>query len=117
MNKALGIIGFIAFAIGILVAITFGIFPKDGDAYNIVVILLLILGVVIGLLNITTREMLPLMVSTIALVVVGDVFEPITTLGIGQILDAVLSLIATLMAPAAVISAIRALVSVGFPKD
>jgi hypothetical protein len=117
MNRALAIIGFIAFAIGLLLAIIFGILQLSDSVTNIVIIILLVLGIVIGLLNITAREILPLLVATIALVVVGNVFEPISAFGIGNVLDRILSLIATLMAPAAVIAAIRILVSVGFPRD
>jgi hypothetical protein len=117
MNKALAIIGFIAFALGLLLAIIFGIVPISDTVTNIIVIILLVLGLIIGFFNITAREMIPLLVAIIALVVVGNVFQPISAFGIGAVLDRILGLIATLMAPAAVIAAIRVLVSVGFPKD
>lgn len=78
---------------------------------------MVVLGIIIGLLNITAKEIMPLLLATIALIVVGGVFEPIKTLGIGSILDRMLRLVATLMAPAAVIAAIKALVAVGFPRD
>lgn len=117
MNKAFAIVGFIAFALGLLLAIIFGIIPISDTVTNIIIIILLVLGIIIGLFNITAKEMLPLLVAIIALVVVGNVFQPISAFGIGSVLDRILSLIATLMAPAAVIAAIRILVAVGFPKD
>lgn len=117
MKKALPIIGFIAFALGILLAVIFGIFPISPQAMHVVVIVLIILGVLVGVLNITTREILPLLIATVALIVVGNVFEPVSSYTIITAVDNVLQLIATLMAPAAVIAAIRALIIVGFPRD
>jgi hypothetical protein len=117
MNKALAIVGFIAFALGLLLAIIFGIVPISDTVTSIIVIILLVLGLIIGFFNITAREMIPLLVAIIALIVVGNVFQPIAAFGIGTVLDRILGLIATLMAPAAVIAAIKVLVSVGFPRD
>ena len=114
MNKALGIIGFIAFILGLVIAIVAGAL---GWQYDWVILALVLLGIIIGALNISSKEIIPLLLATIALVVVGGVFAPIKTLGIGSILDSILSLVATLMAPAAVIAAVKALWNVGFPKD
>lgn len=117
MKRALPIIGFIAFAMGILLAVIFGIFPISPQVMHIVVIILIVLGILVGVLNITTREILPLLIATVALIVVGNVLEPVSAYTIIMAVDNVLQLIATLMAPAAVIAAIRALIIVGFPKD
>ena len=114
MNKALGIIGFVAFVLGLVIAVVAGAL---GWQYDWVILVLVILGIIIGVLNITSKELIPLLLATIALVVVGGVFAPLKVLGIGSILDSILSLVATLMAPAAVIAAIKALWAVGFPKD
>jgi len=114
MNKALGIIGFVAFILGLVIAIVAGAL---GWQYDWVILALVLLGIIIGALNISSKEIIPLLLATIALVVVGGVFAPIKTLGIGSILDSILSLVATLMAPAAVIAAVKALWNVGFPKD
>lgn len=117
MKRTLAIVGFIAFALGLILAIIFGIAPISETVTDIIVIILIVLGLIIGFFNITTREILPLLVAIIALVVVGNVFEPIALFGIGPVLDRILGLLATLMAPAAVIAAIKVLVSVGFPRD
>jgi len=118
-GKVLGIIGFVAFALGFLLALIFGIINgiTGAEPGTAIIVTLVILGIIIGALNITAREIIPLLLATVALVVVGGVFAPITMLGIGAVLDNILSLIATLMAPAAVIVAVRALWAVGFPKD
>lgn len=118
-GKVLGIIGFVAFALGFLLALIFGIIYgiTGADPNAILILVLVILGIIIGALNITAREVIPLLLATVALVVVGGAFAPIKMLGIGAVLDNMVSLIATLMAPAAVIVAVRALWAVGFPKD
>ena len=114
MRRGLAVTGFIAFMLGLVIAILAGLLAPENPY---IVMVLVLLGVLIGFLNITTKEILPLLLATIALVVVGDVFSPIKMLGIGSILDNMLRLLATLMAPAAVIAAVKALVTIGFPKD
>jgi len=113
-KRTLAVTGFIAFMLGLVIAILAGLLAPDNPY---IIMILVLLGVLIGFLNITTKEILPLLLATIALVVVGDVFSPIKMLGIGSILDNMLRLLATLMAPAAVIAAVKALVTIGFPKD
>lgn len=113
-NRVLAIIGFAAFVVGIIMAIICGIIAPENPT---VILVLVILGIIIGALNVTSKEIMLLLLAVVALVVVGGVFEPIKLLGIGSILDQILRLFAILMAPAAVIAAVRALVSVGFPKD
>ena len=112
-RRALAMTGFIAFLLGLVISILAGLLAPENPT---IILILVVLGILIGSLNITTREILPLLLATIALVVVGDVFSPIKMLGIGSILDNMLRLLATLMAPAAVIAAIKALVAIGFPK-
>ena len=117
MKKVMPLIGLLAFVIGILLAVVFGIFPFGEEVTNVVIVILLLLGVIVGMINITAKEIIPLLIAAVALVVVGRVFEPITTFGIGHILNNVLILISTLVAPAAVIAAIKIIVNVGFPKE
>lgn len=113
-------VGLVAFTLGILVAVIAGILSAVDviELGNIiVVVILIILGILVGILNITSREIMPFLMATVALVVVGNVFEPISVAGVGSMLDNILKLLATLMAPAAVIVAIKVLVQVGFPQD
>jgi len=113
-------IGFWAFMLGLLIAIVVGTLTALGMATAImpaIVIVLIILGLIVGFLNITAKEILLFLVATIALIVVGGVFEPLNEFGIGNILDRMLALVATLMAPAAVVAAIKALWAVGTPGD
>ena len=110
----LGFIGFWAFIAGLIIAVVGGILSP---ANTVLVVILIILGLVVGFLNITGKEIMLFLIAAIALIVIGRVFEPLTVLGIGRILDNILSYIAIFMAPAAVVAAIKALWAVGKPGD
>ena len=113
-TNILSMIGFWAFIIGLALAVVAGIlWPQN----QIVIIVLIILGLIIGFLNITAKEILLFLAATIALIVVGNVFAPLKTLMIGAILGSILSYVATLMAPAAIVAAVKALWAVGKPGD
>jgi len=117
-GNVMGMIGFWAFIVGLIIAVVVGIMAALGMAASFmsaVIIVLIILGLIVGFLNITAKEILLFLVATIALIVVGGVFAPLKTLAIGLILDNILALIATLMAPAAIVAAIKALWAVGRP--
>jgi len=111
-GKVLGMIGFWAFIIGLVLSFVAGIVMPQNP---IIIIILIILGIVIGFLNITSSEMMLFLVATIALVVVGNVFSPLTVLDVGKFIGNMLVYVATLMAPAAIIVAIKALWKVGKP--
>jgi hypothetical protein len=113
-TNVLSMIGFWAFIIGLIIAVVAGIALP---ANEIIIIVLIILGLIIGFLNITAKEIMLFLIATIALVVVGNVFSVLTTLGIGAMLGNILAYVATLMAPAAIIGAIKALWAVGKPGD
>lgn len=109
----LGFVGFWAFIIGFVLAIIAGIFMPGNQA---VVIVLVILGIIIGFLNVTAKEFTLFLLATIALVVVGG--QAFTALGtVGEKLGDVLSRIGILVAPAAIIAAVKALWSVAKPGD
>ena len=116
MSKAniLSKIGFWAFIVGLIIAVIAGIVLPQNTA---IIIVLIILGLIIGFLNITAKEITLFLVATIALIVVGNVFTPLTVLDLGKFLGSMLSYVATLMAPAAIIAAVKALWAVGKPGD
>jgi hypothetical protein len=117
-TNVMGMVGFWAFIVGLIIAIVVGILAALGMATAImpaIIIVLIILGLIVGFLNITAKEILLFLVATIALIVVGGVFAPLRAFGVGAILDAILALVATLMAPAAVVAAIKVLWAVGRP--
>jgi hypothetical protein len=109
-------IGFWAFIIGLIIAIVAGLVSSLSDNEAIITVLI-ILGLIVGFLNITAKEITLFLVATIALIVTSRVFSSFTVLNIGKYLDQILTLVATLMAPAAVVVAIKALWAVGKPGD
>lgn len=113
-GKVMGLIGFWAFIIGLIIAVVMGIIAP---ANPVAIIVLIILGIIIGFLNITAKEVPTLLLATIALIVVGNVFSPLNMLDIGKVIGNMLSYVATLVAPAAVIAAIKALWQIGKPGD
>jgi len=142
----LGAVGFLAFIAGIILAIVAGIAveprtitavdpdiivgaAKHPNTVAAIVLTLAILGIIVGLLNITAKEVLLLMVAAIALIVVSggsevmkvgssgggfDILDKIAK-GFGTTITDILYYFGRLMAPAAVIAAVRALFAVGFP--
>jgi len=118
-SNVLGMIGFWAFILGLVIAVVVGILAALGivgaAVMPAIIIVLIILGLIVGFLNITAKEILLFLVATIALIVVGGVFAPLSAFSIGAMLDAILALVATLMAPAAIVAAIKALWAVGKP--
>jgi hypothetical protein len=114
MRNILSTIGFWAFIIGLVIAVVAGIvFPAN----DIFIIILVVLGIIVGLLNVTAKETMLFLLATIALVVVGNAFASLTALSIGKILGDILAYVAVFMAPAAIIAAIKALWAVGRPGE
>jgi hypothetical protein len=103
------IIGMVAFFSGMILAAVAGIFWKNTAGISLA---LVILGIVVGILNISDREVMPFLVSAIALVVVGSgsftVLNDIVD-GFGTVLNGIVGYIATFMVPAAIINAIRSM--------
>jgi len=117
-KRIIGYIGLLAFLVGIILAIVGGIGYHDNSG---IVLTLVIVGILVGLLNVTGKEVLPLLIAAIALIVVGATkgFQPLDDLGgeAGTKINAIVSYLATFMAPAAVISAFRAIWAVARPGD
>lgn len=119
-NMALGrkgflhYLGFAAFIIGLILAVVAGLLWPSNTT---IITVLLILGIIIGILNITAKEFMLFLIAVIALIVAGNVFAPLKVLSLGITLGNILSYIAILVSPAAIIAAIRALWTVGKPGD
>ena len=91
--------------------------PSVSDANGWVTLIMLILGIIVGLVSITTKEVAPFLISTVALMVTrvglgtvtGDVWKPLER--VHELLyywaTAILNYIVAFAAPAAVIIAIR----------
>ena len=108
-ERPLSIIGAAAFFSGYVIAVIAGIWwPENGG----LIAALVILGLVVGSLNVTSGEIVPYLVGAIALVLIGSnqVFTPLNVVvdGLGERVNLVVRMMAIFTAPAAVIQAIRA---------
>jgi len=108
-ERVFGLTGAWAFAAGYILAIVAGLFwPDSGE----LILALVILGLVVGFLNITQAEMLPYLVAAIALVLIGStgVFTPLNLAvdGLGEDVNLVVRMMSIFTAPAALVTAIRA---------
>jgi hypothetical protein len=116
-SKVMGLVGFWSFIIGLVIALVLGIIGafSTGMDTSWIIIVLIILGIIIGFNNITAKEVSTLLLAIFALIVVGNVFDPLPF--IGKFISTVLHYVTVLVAPAAVIVAIKALWQVGKPGD
>jgi hypothetical protein len=102
-----------AFLAGVIIALLAGI-AMPGDATAITA--LVVLGVIVGLLNISEKETTSFLVAAIALIVVGTAgFAAIDTIvtGLGTMINNIVANIAVFVAPAAIIVALKAVWSMG----
>ena len=102
-------IGSWAFIVGVLIAIVAGILGAGifGGFAEYIPLVLVILGVVIGLLNISDKEITNFLVAVIALIVASAV--PWATIPqVGIWLGNIFAYIGALLAPAAVIVGLKA---------
>ena len=117
MRKAWGLAGFILFCIGLVLSVIGGIVLP---ANIIIAMVLAIFGIVIGIIHVVYAKEIStlhtLLLATIALLAMTAAFTPITTLGIGKLVTGMLVNFAALMAPVALIAAIRALLKIGLEK-
>lgn len=109
------------FTIFVIIAIVMGLvvgylaYNHDANLSNInayVTLLLLVLGIIVGLVTITAKEVTPFLIATIALIVasISNVWLPLHTIHdlLYQWATYILNYIVAFVAPAAVIIAIKA---------
>lgn len=98
-----------AFIIGVVLAIIIGLLGTTvfGGFADMLPLVFVILGIIIGLLNISDKEITSFLVAVVALLVAGGVnWAVIPT--VGTMLGSIFANIAALMAPAAIIVGIKA---------
>ena len=117
MSKIWGTISFILFCIGLILSVLGGIILP---ANLIVAMVLAIFGLVIGVIYVVYTEedtsLHTLLLATIALLAMTAAFTPITALDVGKVATSMLVNFAALMAPVALISAIKALLKIGLKQ-
>lgn len=106
-------IGHYAFLIGILLAVVLALFVEQigTGTSSTMLLVLVILGVIVGFLNIQHKEMTEFLVAAITLIVMAPlsiVFSSIPL--VGGLIKEVLTYIAIFVAPAALIVALKAIV-------
>lgn len=99
-----------SFIVGVIIAILAGLVSRAVAAYEgVIILVLVILGLVIGFLNISEKEMTPFLVATVALVVTGTASNSLTVIpAVGPYLEAIVRNIAVLVTPAALIVSLKA---------
>lgn len=104
-------IGHYAFIIGIIATVLAGLFVdpvvSPERIVRFVVSVILILGIFIGVLNITHKETVGFLIAAISLMLVGTANLTIIGWGIGSALQAILYFIRILVAPAVLIVALK----------
>ena len=94
-------VGSWSFIIGFIVAVVLG-----AVGYSVTG-LLLVLGTIVGLLNISDREIVPFLVACIALIIAGSVAPAVPFLSVGRVLANVV----VFVVPAAIIAALKAIIA------
>ena len=125
MAKTMAIVGKVAFVVGVLFAIVGGIWGGTSIPTNdLVIVVLLIAGILIGLLNVTAKEGPTVLAAAVALIILGiwgftGAFAPVYDVSqvLGENVVGVVCCFALLMAPAAIIVAIKAVISTAKPGD
>ena len=118
LRRLLSIAAAICFVVGYILAIVGGhTWPENTG----IIAALAIMGIFVGLMNITAREIMPYLIASIALVLIGSagVFLPLNKVmhGLGTDLDDIVRFLAIFTAPAATIQAVRAGISLAAPGD
>jgi len=125
MAKTMAIVGKVAFVVGVLFAIIGGIWGGVSVPTNdLVIVVLLIAGILIGLLNVTAKEGPTVLAAAVALIILGiwgftGAFAPVYDVSqvLAENVVGVVCCFALLMAPAAIIVAIKAVISTAKPGD
>ncbi len=121
----LELVGKLAFVVGVIFAIVGGIWGGRAEPTNDwVVLILIIAGILIGLLNITAKEAPVVLVAVMALLILAiwgnaPAFVPVLHMsqGLGENIIGVVDCFALLMAPAAIIIAVKAVIATAAPGD
>ena len=104
-------IGEWAFIIGIIIAILVG-FVQDPNLMGILTLVLVVLGLLVGFLNITEKETTPFLVAGIALLATGNASDSLKLIPpdvLGSFLANAVNNIAAFVAPAAILVAVKAI--------
>ena len=113
-TSTIGKLAFLAFvAIAILAGLATVWVPMS--QMGTVLAVMVVLGIIVGLLNVSEKETTPFLVAVVALLVAGT--ANFGVLGaVGDVMSNILTFIGAFVAPAAVIVALRAVYALGANK-
>ncbi len=102
-----------AFIAGVVIAIVISLFSiSDDKIKGWMVLLLVVLGLIVGLLNVTEKETTPFLVAAAALLITGTAGNSLSIIpAIGGYLQSIVQNIAVFVAPAAIVVALKAIQS------
>ena len=98
----MGLIGSWAFLIGVILAVILGALGPVAGTWLIV---LVIIGLVVGLLNVADKEVKPFLLSGVVLIIASALGQNVT--GGIQVLDNILQALLAIFVPATVVVAIK----------
>jgi hypothetical protein len=111
-KNVMAMVGAWAFIGGIIISLLLGFFAGYATAWATSV--LIVLGLVVGFLNVTDKEMQTFLLSTVALVIVtsfgGQVLGSVAT--IGAVLQRTLNAIIVFVVPATIVVALKAVYAI-----
>ncbi|NYZ79656.1 hypothetical protein H0N95_00215 [Candidatus Micrarchaeota archaeon] len=104
--------GYIAFLLGVFIAIISGLFYAaqvlDSSMQGFVALVLVVLGLVVGLLNLLDKDATPFLLAVIAIEIAGSSAGGIARIDVvGPALGAIVNYIGVFVFPAAVIVALK----------
>lgn len=103
-----------AFIIGVLIAVVIGLFSGKltGDTQGWLILVLVVLGLVVGFLNVTATESTPFLIAAAALLITGTTGGSLAIIPtIGTYLQGIVLSIAVFVTPAAIIVALKTIQS------
>lgn len=105
-----------AFIVGVILAIVLGLFGAYIPAYiETMTYIVIVLGLIVGFYNIQKKEAVNFLIATIALIAVGAAgLETLPV--IGTYISGILTQIAILVVPAAVLVALKAVYDLAYKK-
>ena len=103
-----------AFIVGVLIAVLIGLFSSNlaGSTKGWLVLLLVVLGLIVGLLNVSEKESTPFLIAAAALLLTGTAGNTLAIIPVlGDYLSGVVQAIAVFVTPAAIVVALKAIQS------
>ena len=109
-----GKLGQWSFVVGAVIALVVGVFASrlSGDTQGWLILLLVVLGLIVGLLNVTEKESTPFLVAAAALLLTGTAGDTLAVIpALGSYLSGIVKAIAVFVTPAAIVVALKSIYS------